>query len=207
MNAHYRLTVANLFEILDEWNIQLNARIFVAACGGTALTLYGYKESTLDVDFLIPDLQHHDILIKALSALGYKRATGNALKHPSNPWIFDLFRGQTIIQTELLDPIQDEGKHRVIKVYDRIVLACINPDDLIISKMFRGTQVDVQDSILMIKTEKVDLKQLAQRYKETAGYYYNPAECKKNFGYLIGALDEQSIDTTLLREMDEQWTP
>ena len=207
MTARYRLTNDDLYEVLADWNKRLKSRIFIAACGGTALTLYGHKESTKDVDFLVPDLAHYRVLIKAITDLGYKRVTGNGFKHPNEPWIFDLFRGQTIFQTELLDPVQDQGKHRVIKEYERIILTCLNPDDLIISKMFRGTLVDVQDSIVMIKAGNIDLTELAERYKETAGYYYSPETCKKNLGYLIKDLEEQQIDATPLREMSEQWTP
>ncbi|MCC7531068.1 MAG: hypothetical protein IT342_21290 [Candidatus Melainabacteria bacterium] len=207
MSAHYRLEVDDFYEVLDEWNAHLKSRIFIAACGGTALTLYGHKESTQDVDLLVPDPAHYRLLIKVITELGYTPATGNGFRHPREPWIFDLFRGQTIFQTGLLDPVQESGKHRVIKEYERIVLSCLNPDDLIISKMFRGTLVDVQDSIVMIKAENLDLRKLAERYKETAGYYYSPATCKKNLGYLIKDMEEQQIDATPLREMSEKWTP
>lgn len=207
MSARYRLAVNELYEVLADWNKHLKSRIFIAACGGTALTLYGHKESTKDVDFLLPDPVHYKILVKTITGLGYKRATGYGFKHPDEPWIFDLFCGQTIFQTDLLDPVQDPGRHRVIREYERIVLSCLNPDDLIISKMFRGTLVDVQDSIVMIKAEAIDLTDLAKRYKETAGYYHNPEKCKKNLGYLINDLEEQLIDATPLREMCEKWTP
>jgi hypothetical protein len=204
---HYRLTVDDLLGVLAEWDDRLSGKVFVAACGGTALTLYGHKESTRDVDLLVPDPAHYQLLVKTITALGYKPATGNGYRHPQRPWIFDLFRGQTIFQTELLDPVQDDGQHRVIKTFKRIVLACINPDDLIISKMFRGTLVDLQDSIMMIKSEGLDLNALAERYKETAGYYFHPEICKKNLGYLIADLEKENIDATPLKEMTEQWMP
>lgn len=86
-------------------------------------------------------------------------------------------------------------------------MACLQPDDLIISKMFRGDHVDVQDSIIIIKAENLDLTALAERYKETAGYYYNPQLCKKNLGYLIREMELESLDATPLREMSDQWTP
>lgn len=207
MNKRYRLEVTDLYEVLDHWDKQLKSSIFLAACGGTALTLYGHKESTKDVDFLVPDPQHYRLLIKTITELGYREATGNGYRHPTQPWIFDLYRGQTIFQTALLDPVQEAGKHRVIKKYEQIVLACLNPDDLVISKMFRGTSVDVQDSIVMIKKEKMNLSELAERYKETAGYYYNPESCKKSLGYLIAGLEDEKIDATPLREMSKKWTP
>jgi hypothetical protein len=178
----------------------------VVACGGTALTLLGYKESTRDVDLLVPIPNDYEALIRLLESLGYKPATGNGWKHPNVPWIFDLFRGQTIFQTELLDPIHEKENHRTIFEFNKLTLACLNPADLIISKMFRGTDVDVQDSVLMLKSEPLDLHYLAERYKETADYYYNPAICKTNLGYLIDGLDREGIDSKSLKEVKEQWT-
>src|SRR5271170_6283618 len=189
MHAQYRLTNEDLQEALTTWDKLLKRRVLVVACGGTALTLYGYKESTKDVDFLVPVPEHYDNILRVVKALGYTEATGNSYKHPDQPWLFELFRGQTIFQTELLEPVQEEGKHRVIKEYEWLVLSCLNPEDLIISKMFRGTMVDVQDSIVMIKSEQIDLVALADRYRETAGYYYNPGTCKKNLEYLITELE------------------
>jgi hypothetical protein len=207
MSARYRLTINELLDVLSDWDSKVKTPIFLAACGGTALTLYGHKESTKDVDFLLPEPAQYDHLVRTLRAQGYHRATGNGFKHPSQPWIFDLFRGQTIFQTELLDPVQDEGRHLVIRRYKKLVLACLKPDDLIISKMFRGTMVDVDDSIIMIKSEKLDLKELGERYRETAGYYFNPHDCKRKLGYLIDELERQKLDATALREISDSWTP
>jgi hypothetical protein len=94
MNVPYRLTIEDLLASLLEWDNQLHSKVFVAACGGTALTLYGYKESTKDVDFLVPIPAHYKQLLSALKALGYREATGKGYKHPNHPWIFDLFDGQ-----------------------------------------------------------------------------------------------------------------
>lgn len=196
-----------LFQALEIWNDKLSSEVFLAACGGTALTLFGYKESTRDVDFLVPDPSHYERLIKLITQLGYTEATGTGYKHPNQPWIFDLFRGQRIFQTDILDPVQDPGNHRLIKDFGQIKLACINPSDLIISKMFRGTSVDVQDSVIMIKSEKLDLHLLAERYKETAGYYYNPVACKTNIAYLITELELNGMNATTLKEMISTWTP
>lgn len=207
MNDTYRLSINDLYAVLSEWDEKLKSKVFVAACGGTALTLYGHKESTKDVDFLIPDPAQYDHLIKTLKEMGYTLFGGHSYKHYRELWIFDLFRGQTIFQTELLDPIQQAGKHRVIRKLERLELACINPDDLIISKMFRGTSVDVDDSIIMITSENVNLSQLAARYRETAGYYFNPTACKTHLGYLIAELNERKIDATPLMEMSETWNP
>jgi|AGTN01.2.fsa_nt_gi hypothetical protein len=65
----------------------------------------------------------------------------------------------------------------------------------------------MEDSVLLIRSENLDLSALAERYRETAGYYYNPADCKKKLGYLIAELDAQGIDSSPLKEMSKQWNP
>lgn len=47
---------------------------------------------------------------------------------------------------------------------------------------YRLSITDVADSIALIKREGLDLEVLAERYKETAGYYYNRGICKTNLG-------------------------
>jgi hypothetical protein len=207
MQRAYRLQKSHLLDVLETWDAKLRKPVLLAACGGTALTLYGHKESTKDVDFLIPIPDDYERIIKLITGLNYRRATGFGWGHPEQPWIFDLYRGQTIFETALLDPIQDVENHKVIKQFKQITLACIQPFDLIISKMFRGTMVDVDDCVIMIKSETLNLDALAQRYKETADYYIRPSKCKTNLQYLITELQMHDIDTTDLERMSATWNP
>ena len=62
----YRLNQKDLLDTLGLWNGFLNKKIHLIACGGTALTFLGVKESTKDVDMLVPVDQEHDYLIKTL---------------------------------------------------------------------------------------------------------------------------------------------
>ncbi len=126
---------------------------------------------------------------------------------PKPRFIFDLYRGQTVFDTGLLDPIHEIGNHRVIHRFKKITLGSLNAEDLIISKMFRGEPVDVDDSVIMIRAENIDLRFLAERYKETASYQTNPPLCKTKLSYLIQEMLEQKFDATPLQEMFEQWTP
>jgi hypothetical protein len=206
LGKHYRLTVDDLLRVLSIWDTGIKFECLLVACGGTALTLLNYKESTRDVDFLIPDLEQYKKLVRYLRGTGYTESTATGYAKPGEGWIFDLFAGQTVFQTELLDPIQEPENHRVIRKLKRITLAALTPSDLIISKMFRGDLVDVQDSVLMIKRENVDMAVLASRYRETASYYYNPATCKTNLGYLIAELEKERVECTALKDTIEQWT-
>ncbi len=55
---------------------------------------------------------------------------------------YDLYCGKRIYVTELLTSPLLKGGHRKIRQWKRIYLGVLNPGDLVISKLFRGTQVD-----------------------------------------------------------------
>ena len=48
----------------------------------------------------------------------------------------------------------------------------------------RGTDVDIEDSLALIKNEQVDLKKLEKRYRETAKYYFGEDKVLKNLEIL-----------------------
>jgi len=73
--------------------------------------------------------------------------------------------------------------------------------------MFRGTQIDVDDCIVLIESEPMDIESFAQRYRETADYYFNPPACKKTLAYLVTAMDKKGMATAAIKEMMEQWNP
>lgn len=68
----YRVLADELTDTLGAWDelIPGRDRIHLIACGGTALTLLGYKESTKDVDFLVPNENEHQRLVKFLELRG-----------------------------------------------------------------------------------------------------------------------------------------
>jgi hypothetical protein len=85
------------------------------ACGGTALTLMGIKESTKDVDFTIPVGAEHDRLLKFLRDLGYQEK-GGGWAHPDDRYLlFQFWRGNRVFTTNLLNPPLEAGRHVMIK--------------------------------------------------------------------------------------------
>jgi hypothetical protein len=52
--SRYRLTGDKLLETLENWDALLNFPVHLIGCGGTALTLLGIKESTKDIDLIVP---------------------------------------------------------------------------------------------------------------------------------------------------------
>ena len=87
----YRLNKDHLLDVLEEWNRFLKRKVHLIACGGTAMTLSGVKPSTKDVDFMVPNIQEHQYLIKQLRALEYNRSpvlAGSAPGRLSNSIFF-----------------------------------------------------------------------------------------------------------------------
>ncbi len=169
----YRLSQEQLMDIMAIWNRFLKRKIHLIACGGTALTLQGIKNTTKDVDFMVPVAVEYEYLIKTLKQLGYQSRTGAGWKTPNDPYIFDLYRGKRIHTTELLESPLKQGQHKFIKEWQHLYIGVLNHYDLIISKLFRASSADVEDCLTLYqaKKEEIDFNELERKYKETAKYH------------------------------------
>lgn len=114
------------------------------------MTLLGIKASTKDIDLIVPNLNEYKYLINILRQLGYESASGWGWTR-GDGLIFDLFRGKTVHTTELLESPLDKENHILIKEFSHIYLGILNYYDIIISKLFRGTTIDIDDCISLIK--------------------------------------------------------
>ncbi len=167
----YRIDRENLLEELAGWNAFLKRRVHVIACGGTALTMLGIKASTKDIDFMVPDLAEHAYLVKTPTDLGYRRVTGSGFSRDGR-FIFDLFRGNRIHTTELLDTPLRDGGHVLYKEFTYLYVGILNVYDLMISKLFRGTETDFEDCLALVtaRQDAIILNAFEKRYRETATY-------------------------------------
>ncbi|MBW1860488.1 MAG: hypothetical protein JRI70_10610 [Deltaproteobacteria bacterium] len=178
----YRITGARLLETLDNWDQLMNFRTQLIACGGTALTLLELKESTKDVDFVVPVVAEYERLMKFLKAIGYREKQGG-WAHPDDPlFLYQFWYGSRVFTTDLLDSPLQEGRNILIKQWRHIYLGALNLVDLIITKVFRGTSVDMDDCIVAFEKGQVDPQQLLMRYVETASYDPNSHEKMGNLG-------------------------
>lgn len=141
------------------------------ACGGTALTLLGVKPSTKDIDLMMPNIDEYEYLLRTIKELGYKAITGWGWARDEG-FVFDLFRGNKIHTTELLESPLMKDNHILLKEFSHIYLGVLNYYDLIISKLFRGTLVDIDDCLMLLKAKRneINIHHLKERYKETAKY-------------------------------------
>jgi hypothetical protein len=186
MFMEYRLGVDRLLETLEVWNGLMTGRgrVHLIACGGTGLTLLGIKDTTIDVDFLVPEEKEYTKLVAFLTDAGYEPSSEFGWKRKDETMVFDLYLGKKVYATELLtSPLEKRG-HRKIKEWSHLYLGVLNSVDLIISKMFRGTSVDHGDCLLLLENETIVWEQLEQRFRETASFDVSKEKLLKNLDRL-----------------------
>lgn len=145
----------------------------------------GSKESTKDVDFLVPAPEEYKRLTSFLEKAGYRQTTQYGWRRDGETILFDLYLGKRVYTTELLSSPLDPGGCRKWFEWKKIFVGILNPMDLMISKMFRGTETDIQDCLLLIAKEKIDLKKFEARYRETAQYDISEAKVLRNLELLM----------------------
>jgi hypothetical protein len=183
-----------LLNTLSLWNKYLKRKVRIIACGGTALTLLDLKESTKDIDFLIPDPNEYRYLIKIMMDLGYERTTGTGLQKKQG-FIFDLFVGKTIFTTELLESPLELENHIPFREFSSIYLGILNYYDLIISKLFRFTPVDMDDCLTLLreKRNEITFDKLKSRFYETSSYDISDEKNRNNFKHFLELLKKEQI--------------
>jgi hypothetical protein len=158
------------------------------------MTLLGVKESTKDIDLMVPKANEYTYLIKTLQQLGYKSASGWGWSR-GDGFIFDLFRGNAVHTTELVEsPLVDEN-HTLIKEFSHIYLGVLNYYDIIISKLFRGTEIDNEDCLVLVKNKRkeIDLIRLEERLRKTASYDVSEDKVIQNWEYFVQLLLKEGL--------------
>lgn len=165
---------------LSIWNEYLRRKVHLIACGGTALTLLGIKDSTKDIVLIVPDEAEHDYLLKILKDLGYIKISRHGWSS-GDQFIFDIFRGDHVYTTGLLNSPLKEGFHSLVKEFSYLYLGVLNDYDLIITKIFRATLIDIEDcKALVINRGYIEWDELEKRFKETVSYDIHPEKLMEN---------------------------
>lgn len=190
----YRVDKQGLFDRISVWDGFLKRKVHLIACGGTALTLLGVKDSTKDIDFIVPNLNEYNYLMKILKQLGYKLASGAGWRR-NNDFIFELFSGNRVHTTELLESPLKKEKHILVKEFTYIYLGVLNYYDLIISKLFRGAKIDMDDCLSLVKNkrEEINLKRLKERFRETASFDVSEDKVNKNLEHFLNLLRKEGL--------------
>lgn len=191
----YRPNKQTLLDVLGQWNAFLKRKIHLIACGGTALTLLDIKQSTKDVDFLVPIETEYKYLIKTIKDLGYQQKTVSGWLRQEDKYIFDIFPGKRIHTTELLESPLKKDKHTFLKEFSHLYIGILNDYDLIASKLFRGSSVDFEDCLMLVKarSKKIDIKYLVENFKKLAGYDISENRISKNLNDFLALLREEKL--------------
>ncbi len=116
----YRIDKSVLLDRISAWNSFLKRKVHLIACGGTAMTLLGVKASTKDIDLLVPNKDEHKYLVDTLQQLGYKSVSGWGWAR-ADGFIFDLFRGDSVHTTQLLESPLNKGNNILIKNWEHFL--------------------------------------------------------------------------------------
>jgi len=191
----YRINKQGLFEILAQWNRFLKRKVHLIACGGTAMTLMDVKPSTKDVDFIVPNVLEHAYLIKVLKELDYEPVTGCGWQRRGDIFRFDLFPGKRIHTTELLESPLKAGNHSLLMEYARLYIGVLNDYDLIASKLMRGSGVDFDDCLMLMKArrDQIDIERLLAHYRELVSYDIAEERISTHIDRFIELLREENL--------------
>ena len=159
------------------------------------MTLLQVKISTKDIDFMIPRENEYDYLIKILKTLDYEQVTGSGWQRKGDIFRFDLFKGNRIHTTELLESPLNPGNHSLLKEYNRLYIGILNEYDLIASKLMRGTAVDFEDCLMLMKSvgRRIDINRLVSHYRELTSYDIAEARLVVHIDRFIELLKEENI--------------
>lgn len=153
-----RTDLEEFLEIIARQDI--NVELF--AMGGTAMVLAGIKESTKDVDFMTT--ANYETIQKLFSVSGFSEKSNSDL---CNVWYYgdlriDIFYNEFILGISLLDDWKE--KSIFVRKINNVEMYILNWFDLIITKLSRSEQRDVDDIIKIIRSQNVDLKKLKDRF-------------------------------------------
>jgi hypothetical protein len=190
VQTEYRLDIDELLDNLRAWNRVLRRKVRLIACGGTAMTLLGVKASTKDVDFMIPDIREYDYLTKQLPAMGYTQTNGPGWQRRGEVFRFDIFRGNNIHTTGLLQSPLEDGRNRLLVEFSHLYIGILNDYDLIASKLMRGTRVDFEDCVTLATAhqDELDTERLVAHFHEMVGYDVAEERLRPNIDHFLELL-------------------
>ena len=149
-----------LFGFLSVLNEDLTKKITLVAAGGTAMTLLDLKSSTIDIDFTIPGCDRVDF--------------EQALKSDPPGYKVDRWTdGCIFCQTLPSDYLEKSIK---IKEFSHISLRALQPTDIIVTKIGRLNERDLQDIEACVKKANVSEAEIRERALLVVQTYVGPEE-------------------------------
>lgn len=146
-----------LLGYLRQIDEQLKKKVTLVAVGGTAMTLYGLKEATKDVDFCAPTKD-------GLAAVQ------TAAKKVKSDFRLDLFTEGYIYILQL--PEDYITKSRPVKEpFRNLTVRLLSPIDIILTKASRLNERDLEDIRALVSRKRINKNKLIERYDMVKNTY------------------------------------
>ena len=149
-----------LLEFLEVINESLTKKITLVAAGGTAMTLLDLKPSTIDIDFTIPSSDMPEF--------------EQALKNNPTGYKVDRWADGYVFCQSLPDDYLEKSVK--IKEFSHISLRALNPVDIIVTKIGRLNQRDIQDIKKCINEYKISEAEIKARAAQVSPTYVSKEE-------------------------------
>ena len=169
MSNNMELDNTKLLDFLGEIDKELDTDIVLVAVGGTAMTLLNRKPSTRDVDFTIPS-QFYDIFQAAMGLV---------------PHGFEVqsWRDGDVFMNILPDDYLDRSS-KIKTNLKNITLRALHPVDIVVTKIGRLNERDIEDIETCIKKFKLSRDDIEKRAGDM-GYAGNDDAYAVNLGRVI----------------------
>ena len=163
------LDKTQLLDFLGVVEKELSRQITLVAAGGTAMTLLDLKPSTIDIDFTGPGEDIADFK--------------EALKNISHGFKIDLYK-DGVVFSQILPGDYLEKSIRIRQV-GRIEMRSLQPLDIVVTKIGRLDDRDVQDIEACIKQYRLTEETILSRAKQVQ-HVGREANYKANLRHVIG---------------------
>jgi len=157
-----------LLEFLEVLDNEMSREITVVAVGGTAMTLLDLKPSTRDIDFTAPEKDFNE----------FERA----LKSVSHGFEIQGWPDGTVFSQTLPDDYLEKSKP--IANFKHIHLKALHPVDIVVTKIGRLNQRDLQDIEACIEKSKLSKAQVEERADQVQ-YVGREENYKHNLEYVL----------------------
>jgi hypothetical protein len=138
---------SRLLDFLETLDNEMSKRITLVAVGGTAMTILDLKTSTIDIDFTIPSSDYPEF--------------ENALKSVQHGFKVDVWPDGMIFSQILPDDYLEKSIE-IVK-FKHIHLRALHPVDIVVTKIGRLDERDLQDIEVCIKRFNISKIQIEER--------------------------------------------
>jgi len=160
-------TKNRLIHFLEDLDTKLDRNIEIITLGGSALSLLGLKHSTGDIDFFVKGIVYEDMenLLEKLKDK-YK-------KKEIDYWE----DGKIVLNKEgrIVTQLMPEDYSKIAETLDlklkHIQVKILNPVDIVLTKIGRCSEEDIDDILKIVKKFKIDKQDLIKRFKKYAENY------------------------------------